>query len=180
MMSVRPSVCLSLCLSVWDHHQYALTVLIPLTLCYHLSYQPSLLVSPLDDVQCPLRIDECQFLLVGVHKRMSHEIVLTFPRVSRMSCSSYWDGLWDDMYSCCFLGGCCFQDLLKKTCDILGSSHLAWTPGISLKSKYSPIQRFDLSDRILKNKTNSSKLYSRQFYWITILCSIKKSFFENN
>ena len=48
----------------YHHHQVMLVAQIPLTLSQHPTL-PSLLIGPLDGIQCPHTADECKSLLVS-------------------------------------------------------------------------------------------------------------------
>ena len=93
-------------------------------------YYPSLLADPLDCIQCLHRGDVSLRWLANTDLSMCsspwenivYEFVLTSTAaVPSMSCSSWLIfeivGKWP--YSCCFVG-CCFQDLFKTECSILG------------------------------------------------------------
>ena len=80
-------------------------------------YCPSLLVGPLECIQCPHRVDVCKSLMVGIDSRVhvlkyikniANEIVLTSPAVPRKFGPSYLDSLWNGKWphSCCFVGNC--------------------------------------------------------------------------
>ena len=77
-------------------------------------YQPSLLVSHLDGIQCLHRPDECKFLLVCLH----------FARFSWMICEmvSWW------LYSCCFFWGDASKIYSKQHSASLFSFYLAFFP----------------------------------------------------
>ena len=107
-------------------------------------YWPFLLVNLLNGIQYPHRADESRFLLVGQHwcglvKRSIWECCLwvhlyfqtCFVHLTWMVCEMR--GKWS--YSCCFVS-CCFQELFKRACSILVKSHLVFSQGILLKSKW--------------------------------------------
>ena len=112
-----------------------------LTIC---SYQPSLLLGPLDCIQCPhMYVFACQPTLVcscvGVRKRtslMSLSLLLQqrleyFVSLTWMVCEM--EGKW--LYTCCFVGYC-FQDFLKQHSTFLSSFHLVFSPNILLETRW--------------------------------------------
>ena len=53
---------------VYHHHHHQGALMLQITWSLSLAvrhYHPSLLVSPLNSIQCPHRADECKFLRVG-------------------------------------------------------------------------------------------------------------------
>ena len=111
----------------WKHRSpwfsLSLSLSLYLAIC---PYRPSLLRSSLDNIQCPHRVDECKFLLVGklcsicvgVHWRtslMSSSLLLQQCSV----CLTHLSWMTSEMggkllFSWCFVG-CCFQDLFKNS-----------------------------------------------------------------
>ena len=102
--------------------------------------QSSFLTSLLGGIKCLYRSDLYKFLLVSqylcVHVRMSlislSLLFQQFPAYIIWMVCMMWCK-WP--HSCCFVG-CCFQDLFKTAHCILFWFHVAFSVGISLKSKW--------------------------------------------
>ena len=104
---------------------------------------PSLLLSPLDGIQCLYRADESMFLLVNqcwcVYRRtslLSLSLLLQLYPV-RLACLTWMACTIGGKWSChCHFVECCFQDLFKTACSILILLYLAFFLGIFLKPKW--------------------------------------------
>ena len=109
----------------YQHHHVMVILLAQISLTVFCHSPPSLLAGPLEYILCLFRavvdgfwlVIQCMSIWRDPLENVTYKFVLTSPVVSRMSCSSYLDGLqmggrWP--YSCCFVI-CCHLDLFNIT-----------------------------------------------------------------
>ena len=108
-------------------------------------YWSLFIVSYLDSTQWLHKADECEFLQVGQHwcvhvQDSIGECLFWFcPYFISMSCSSYWDGFarWEvSGRTTAVLQGAASRICSKQHAATLCSSHLAFSPSVSLESEW--------------------------------------------
>ena len=98
--------------------------------------QPSLLVIPLDSIQCPHRADECKFLLMNPCLVVHRKTLLMNSFLLHQQWPAYLVHLSEMRGTVAILYDAVSRIYSKQHAVPLCSSHQNFSPGVSLKSKW--------------------------------------------